>query len=287
MYTSRNRKQEIQRQEKSSEENFFAPSWQRMATEAIQRQKQSPAKGPRVPYDLDEMLQMKQPVQRQDESTAENRTGMPDQLKNGLEQMSGFDLSGVRVHRNSSKPAQLNALAYAQGQEIHLGPGQEQHLPHEAWHVVQQMQGRVKPTMKLDGVGINDDVALEREADVMGAKVLGSNIQRKESEERETNFRDSQTTSTMLPTQGVMATLTAQCIRPVTNSQAANMRASLARVFGGSPRDYQIDQNSGTTFNDNNGENTTGHHGVAVTDTRDGSQYSCDFHNNGRYYTRV
>jgi hypothetical protein len=25
-------------------------------------------------------------------------------------------------------------------------PGQEQHLPHEAWHVVQQKQGRVKPT---------------------------------------------------------------------------------------------------------------------------------------------
>jgi hypothetical protein len=79
----------------------------------------------------------------------------------------------VRVHYNSSQPAQLNALAYAQGSEIHVAPGQEQHLPHEAWHVVQQAQGRVRPTLQLkDGVPVNDDVGLEREADVMGAKAL-------------------------------------------------------------------------------------------------------------------
>ena len=105
---------------------------------------------------------------------AENRTGMPDQLKSGLEQLSGLDLSGVRVHRNSAKPAQLNALAYAQGQDIHLSPGQERQLPHEGWHVVQQMQGRVKPTMQARGVAINDDGALEREADRMGSKAAGA-----------------------------------------------------------------------------------------------------------------
>lgn len=43
-----------------------------------------------------------------------------------MEAMSGMDLSEVRVHRNSGKPAQLSALAYAQGNEIHLGPGQEE-----------------------------------------------------------------------------------------------------------------------------------------------------------------
>lgn len=41
-------------------------------------------------------------------------------------------------------------------------------MAHEAWHVVQQMQGRVKPTMQMKGVKINDDEGLEREADVMG-----------------------------------------------------------------------------------------------------------------------
>jgi len=67
-----------------------------------------------------------------------NNTGLPDNLKSGVEQLSGISLDGVKVHYNSEKPAQLNALAYAQGTDIHVGPGQEQHLPHEAWHVVQQ-----------------------------------------------------------------------------------------------------------------------------------------------------
>lgn len=105
-----------------------------------------------------------------------NKTGMPDELKAGLENLSGIDLSTVKVHYNSEKPAQLHAHAYAQGHEIHLAPGQERHLPHEGWHVVQQQQQKVKPTGKVNGeVRINDDAALEREADVMGAKALQGN----------------------------------------------------------------------------------------------------------------
>ena len=107
-----------------------------------------------------------------DGGEAENRTGMPRPLKAGLEAFSGMDLSGIRVHTNSSKPAQLNALAYTQGHDIHVGPGQEKHLPHEGWHAVQQMQGRVKPTMQAKGVSINDNAGLEREADEMGEKAL-------------------------------------------------------------------------------------------------------------------
>jgi len=103
---------------------------------------------------------------------SQNKTGMPDQLKSGLENLSGMDLSNVHVHHNSSKPAQLNALAYTQGQDIHVGSGQEKHLLHEGWHAVQQMQGRVRPTMQAKGVSINDDAGLEREADVMGTKAL-------------------------------------------------------------------------------------------------------------------
>ncbi|WP_323789897.1 DUF4157 domain-containing protein [Psychroserpens sp.] len=104
-----------------------------------------------------------------------NTTGLPDQLKSGIENLSGIDMSDTKVHYNSSKPAQLNAHAYAQGTDIHLASGQEKHLPHEAWHVVQQKQGRVKPTMQLKGkVNVNDDYGLEKEADVMGAKALRS-----------------------------------------------------------------------------------------------------------------
>jgi hypothetical protein len=74
-----------------------------------------------------------------------NRTGLPDSLKAGIETLSGLSLDDVRVHYNSTKPAALRALAYTQGADIHVGPGQEKHLPHEAWHVVQQQQGQVRP----------------------------------------------------------------------------------------------------------------------------------------------
>lgn len=103
----------------------------------------------------------------------ENKTGMPDVLKSGIESLSGMDMSDVKVHYNSSRPVQLNALAYAQGNQIHLGAGQEKHLPHEAWHVVQQKQGRVKPTVQMKGrVNLNNDAGLEQEANVMGMKAL-------------------------------------------------------------------------------------------------------------------
>ena len=112
--------------------------------------------------------QQQQPIQKK-----ENNTGLPDDLKTGMENLSGTSLGDVKVHRNSDKPAQLQAHAYAQGTDIHLGPGQEKHLPHEAWHVVQQKQGRVKPIMQMKGkVIINDDIGLEKEADVMGTKAL-------------------------------------------------------------------------------------------------------------------
>jgi ribosomal protein S18 acetylase RimI-like enzyme len=101
-----------------------------------------------------------------------NRTGLPGQLKSGVEALSSMSLDDVRVHFNSSRPAQLHALAYTQGNEIYVAPGQERHLPHEAWHVVQQKQGRVRATRQLKvGVAVNDDAGLEREADVMGRRV--------------------------------------------------------------------------------------------------------------------
>lgn len=116
--------------------------------------------------------------QQQSTHKKENNTGLPDNLKTGMENLSGISLDDVKVHRNSDKPAQLQAHAYAHGTDIHLGPGQEKHLPHEAWHVVQQKQGRVKPTLQMKGkVNINDDAGLEKEADVMGERALQSSKQ--------------------------------------------------------------------------------------------------------------
>ena len=108
------------------------------------------------------------PIQRK-----ANKTGLPDNLKSGIENLSGYAMDDVKVHYNSDKPAQLQAHAYAQGTDIHIAPGQEKHLPHEAWHVVQQKQGRVKPTMQLkEKININDDTKLEKEADIMGRELL-------------------------------------------------------------------------------------------------------------------
>ncbi len=101
-----------------------------------------------------------------------NNTGLPDVLKSGIENISGYAMDDVKVNYNSDKPAQLNAHAYAQGTDIHLGSGQEKHLPHEAWHVVQQKQGRVESTVSIGGAQINDNESLEKEADVMGTAAL-------------------------------------------------------------------------------------------------------------------
>lgn len=138
-------------------------------------------------------LQMKSLVQKK-----ENKSGLPDNLKAGIENLSGMSLDAVKVHYNSAKPAQLQALAYAQGNDIHVGPGQEKHLPHEAWHVVQQRQGRVQPTQQAEGVPINDDEGLENEADIMGAKatnVGGESLQMKKFDNDRLINADTITTS--------------------------------------------------------------------------------------------
>lgn len=118
-----------------------------------------------------EPLQGKFATLQKQENKVENKTGLPDNLKSGIENLSGVDISDVNVHYNSDKPAQLNAHAFAQGTEIHVAAGQEKHLPHEAWHTVQQKQGRVTPTFKMKkDVAVNDDSHLEKEADQMGDK---------------------------------------------------------------------------------------------------------------------
>jgi hypothetical protein len=106
-------------------------------------------------------------------SASINKTGLPNHVKAGVEQLSGISLSDVNIHYNSNQPAQLRAHAFAQGTDIHVGPGQEKHVPHEVWHVVQQKQGRVQATKQMKGmVPVNDDAGLEQEADVMGAKAV-------------------------------------------------------------------------------------------------------------------
>lgn len=129
----------------------------------------SPSTVQQVQIQRQEIHEEEEPLQ----TKRENNTGMPDNLKAGVESLFGIDMSDVRVHYNSSKPAEVGALAYTQGRDIQVAQGQEKHLPHEAWHVVQQAQGRVKPTMQLKGAAVNDDVGLEQEADRMSNRIIG------------------------------------------------------------------------------------------------------------------
>ena len=127
-------------------------------------------------------LQMKQPeasgapasvISRQP-----NHTGIPAGMKEKFESLSGFSFDDVRVHYHSEKPAQLQAYAYTQGNQVYVGPGQEKHLGHELGHVVQQKQGRVQPTGQIGGVAINAQPHLEREADwVAGGRPIAAQAQ--------------------------------------------------------------------------------------------------------------
>ena len=103
----------------------------------------------------------------------ERAAGLPGPLRTGIERLSGFSMDDVRVYRNSSRPAMFRAQAYTLGTEIHIAREQERHLAHEAWHVVQQKQGRVgAANAQIRGTAVNDEAGLEREADEMGERAL-------------------------------------------------------------------------------------------------------------------
>lgn len=163
--------------------------------EAIQRQEEDeePLQGKlsvQLQEEEEEPLQGRFAVQRQEDDESiqgkfegiqqqtDNHTGMPDTVKQRMENAFGTDFSAVRVHPDSSKAPEVGALAYTQGTDIHFAPGQfkpdtsagQQLLGHELTHVVQQAEGRVQPTTEISGMAVNDDVTLEHEADVRGAK---------------------------------------------------------------------------------------------------------------------
>lgn len=138
---------------------------------AAQRQRSGLANAGRR---MDRQRMAAETIQRKsDGAAAANRAGLADGLKAGIESVPGISMDGMRVHHNSPQPAQLDAHAYAHGTENHSAPGQKRHMPHEAWHVVQQAHLPIKPTMLMNGgVPVNQDVELEAESDVMGAKAV-------------------------------------------------------------------------------------------------------------------
>ena len=164
----------VEKPKENTSDECFAMADNRTETVAQRKQQELVNTTPQVKQTakLRTMAANNSEQQRHSIQKKENNTGLPDNLKSGIENLSGYSMDDVKVHYNSDKPAQLQAHAYAQGADIHLAYGQEKHLPHEAWHVVQQKQGRVKPTIQMKNMlNINDDEKLEKEADEIGVRI--------------------------------------------------------------------------------------------------------------------
>ncbi len=181
--------------------------------------------------------------QQQSIQIKENNTGLPDNLKTGMENLSGMSLDDVKVHRNSDKPAHLHAhaYAYAQGTDIHLGPGQDKYLPHELGHIVQQKQGRVKLTMQMKGK-VNDDAGLEKEADVMGAKA--SQTKNLLDSDQSSSLSNSKIIPIQQKAANVVQRITDQDIPAIHDALPLEYRAHFQKettIFGGKERTTRDD----------------------------------------------
>jgi len=110
---------------------------------------------------------------------ASGGAALPHALRHRMEQAFDTDFSDVRIHVGGAAGA-IGARAYTRGNDIHLSPRHYQAgsregdelVGHELTHVVQQRQGRVAATAQAKGAGatVNQDHALEAEADQLGAR---------------------------------------------------------------------------------------------------------------------
>jgi len=103
--------------------------------------------------------------------------GLPTGLQRNMETALGQDFSGVRIQRDSAEAANMGALAFTKGDNVHFAPGQfnpgttsgQNLIGHEFTHVAQQRNGVVQPTRMLGkGLAANVDKGLEAEADAFG-----------------------------------------------------------------------------------------------------------------------
>ena len=61
------------------------------------------------------------------------------------------------IEEENINPEEQNEEEFEEGQDMPLGPGQEQHLPHEAWHEVQQRRPRPRPIINEGEEDNNDE----------------------------------------------------------------------------------------------------------------------------------
>jgi hypothetical protein len=104
-------------------------------------------------------------------------TMLEGEIRAAAEAFFGTELPDVELHFGPL-PAALNAVAFAQGNHIHLNadcaaPFSRRSLEilgHELTHVIQQRQGRVRADLLVHGLPVNQDAGLEWEAQEMGRR---------------------------------------------------------------------------------------------------------------------
>ena len=112
------------------------------------------------------------------ETKSGTKAKLPDEVQTKMEGAFGTSFADVNIHKDDNSATDMGALAYTQGKDVHFAPGQynpgtqkgQELIGHELTHVEQQKAGRVQPTKQGKGMAVNDNPALEKEADVMGKK---------------------------------------------------------------------------------------------------------------------
>ncbi|MFV8751616.1 DUF4157 domain-containing protein [Nannocystaceae bacterium ST9] len=102
---------------------------------------------------------------------------LPGGVRTKMERAFASDFGSVRVHEGPQSSA-IGAIAHTEGSNIHFAPGHyrphtsagQRTIGHELAHVVQQSRGMVQANRSIAGVPINDSPALERQADLAGAR---------------------------------------------------------------------------------------------------------------------
>ncbi|GAB4477635.1 MAG: hypothetical protein OHK0057_27590 [Thermoflexibacter sp.] len=124
------------------------------------------------------------PSQMKKDSATGSGIDLPAQLKTQMESSMNADFTGVKIHTNSSEAKQMGAKAFARGNNIHFAQGYynpdsqkgKEMLGHELAHILQQRQGKVKPTGTSGGYAVNTDDSLENQADNIGKKAANAKI---------------------------------------------------------------------------------------------------------------
>ena len=105
---------DIQKKLQDKANNSFQVSQLRAFEQMVNTSQQSE---PSANFQADTTINSIQPDQLVQEK--DNKKELPENLKTGIKNLSGYPLDDVKVHRNSEKPAQLQALVHAQGTDIH------------------------------------------------------------------------------------------------------------------------------------------------------------------------